>query len=110
MSQSELHSAPIDHEKLLALRVACRRHHVHQLDLFGSALSAKFDPEHSDLDLLVRFEALPPALYADAYFGLKQDLEKLFDRPVDLVTSQSLENPFFRREVENHRQTLFASG
>lgn len=110
MSQGVPRSDPIDRKKLLALRAACRRRHVRQLDLFGSALSAKFDPKHSDLDLLVRFEDLPPARYADAYFGLKQDLENLFDRAVDLITSQSLDNPFFRREVERHHQTLFVSG
>ena len=36
----------------------CREFHVKRLDLFGSGLSAAFDPELSDLDFLVEFEPL----------------------------------------------------
>lgn len=39
-----------------------REYHVQRLELFGSALSAAFDPERSDLDLLVsssRFRPTP---------------------------------------------------
>jgi hypothetical protein len=93
-----------------ALRALCRRHCVRQLDLFGSAVTDRFDPRCSDLDLLVVFDKLPPGAHADAFFSLKQDLESLFGRDVDLVTHAALENPYFRREVEAHRQTLFVAG
>jgi predicted nucleotidyltransferase len=38
------------------LRVLCRRFHVRRLDLFGSAARGDFDPERSDVDLLVEFD------------------------------------------------------
>ncbi len=107
MSQIELSAGSVP--RLDALRALCRRHHVRQLDLFGSALTDRFDPERSDLDVLVEFDDLPPGAYADAYFGLKQDLESLFGRDVDIVTNSALENPYFRRAVEAHRQTLFVT-
>ncbi len=91
------------------MRSLCRRHHVRRLDLFGSAVTGHFDLARSDLDMLVTFDDLPPGRYADAYFELKSDLERLFGRDVDLVTAAALQNPFFRREVETHRQTLFAA-
>ena len=91
-----------------ALRSLCRRHHVRRLDLFGSAVTDRFDPAHSDLDILVAFDDLPPGSYADAYFGLKEGLESLYGREVDLVTDAGLQNPYFRRAVEAQRQTLFA--
>jgi hypothetical protein len=69
----------------------------------------RFDPAHSDLDMLVIFDDLPPGPYADAYFALKQGLESLFGRDVDLVTDAGLQNPYFRREVEARRQTLFTA-
>jgi predicted nucleotidyltransferase len=103
-------SSPIDGSRLRAVRSLCRRHHVRRLDLFGSAVTGRFDLARSDLDMLVTFDDLPPGRYADAYFGLKSDLERLFGRDVDLVTAVALQNPFFRREVETHRQTLFAAG
>jgi predicted nucleotidyltransferase len=74
-----------------ALRALCLRYRVRRLDLFGSAVADRFDPLRSDLDMLVEFVDLPPRLYADAYFELKQGLEDLFERDVDLVTPPTLE-------------------
>ena len=34
-----------------------------------------------------------------SYFGLKEDLETLFSRPVDLVMPDALENPYFAESV-----------
>lgn len=107
MSQAGSATRLIDEATLEALRALCRRHQVRRLDLFGSALTDRFDAAHSDLDMLVTFNDLPPGSYADAYFALKQGLEELFGREVDLVTTASLANPFFRREVEAHCQMLF---
>jgi hypothetical protein len=60
-----------------ALIALCRRHRVRRLDLFGSAATGAFDPERSDLDFLVEFEALEPGTYFDAYFGLREGLESV---------------------------------
>jgi uncharacterized protein len=92
-------------EKLADL---CRRTGAKRLDLFGSAARADFDPAHSDLDFLVEFEDLSPAQYAEAYFTLKESLEALFGRPVDLLTTVSLENPYFRARVLAERQLVYA--
>ena len=107
MSQSDLTVVAIP--VLDALRSLCRRHRVRRLDLFGSAVTDRFDPAHSDLDMLVVFDDLPPGPYADAYFALKQGLESLYGRDVDLVTDAALQNPCFRRAVEAQRQALYAA-
>jgi uncharacterized protein len=91
-----------------ALSGVCRRFHVRRLDLFGSAATGVgFDPARRDLDILVTFEDLRPGDYADAYFGLREALEALSGRPVDLVTEAALENPYLRRRVEIERRPLF---
>ena len=87
----------------------CRRSGARRLDAFGSVTRADFDPLRSDLDFLVEFHSAPPAAYAQAYFNLKEGLESLFGRPVDLLTPSSLTNPYFRRRVTAERQTVFAS-
>ena len=93
-----------------ALEAACRRYHVRRLDLFGSAATGKgFDPERSDLDLLVEFEKLPPVDYANAYFGLREALERLSGRPIDLMTQPALENPYLRERIEAERRTVFSA-
>jgi uncharacterized protein len=96
---------PHDPEVLLD---PCRRFYVRRLDLFGSAATGHgFDSGRSDLDILVTFDPLSPADYADAYFGLREALEALSGRPVDLVTEAALENSCLRRRVESERRRLF---
>lgn len=87
----------------------CRHYAVHRLSLFGSATGPEFNPERSDLDFIVEFEALTPGEYAEAYFGLWEDLQRLFDRPVDLITAPALENPYLRNAVEQSRVELYAA-
>jgi uncharacterized protein len=86
----------------------CRRYRVERLDVFGSAASGQFTPEQSDLDFIVRFQhRAPTGEYADRYLGLADALEALFQRRVDLVSEESIRNPYFRREVEATRQPLY---
>ena len=86
----------------------CRHAGARRLDVFGSGAREDFDPTSSDLDFLVEFDDLPPAKYANAYFVLKESLETLFDRPVDLVTDVGLENPYFRDRVIAERKLVYA--
>ena len=86
----------------------CRRVGARRLEIFGSAVRKDFEPATSELDFLVECDDLPPASYADAYFTLKESLEALFRRPIDLITDASLENPYFRARVETERQTIYA--
>jgi len=87
----------------------CRQFHVRRLALFGSALSGEFNPQTSDLDFLVEFDTLALGTYADTYFGLIESLERLFGLKVDLVESGSVRNPYFRREIEAHQETVYAA-
>ena len=86
-----------------------KRHGVVQLDVFGSAAGADFDPSTSDLDFLVVFQETPPGGMADAYFGLLEDLERLFNRSVDLVTERSIKNPYFRRSISDSRCSVYVA-
>jgi predicted nucleotidyltransferase len=95
--------------KRAEVQALCRRFGVRRLDVFGSAVSESFDPAASDIDVLVEFEAGPDFDYVASYFGLKEGLEELLRRPVDLVTVTSIRNPFFRAEVMRTRETLYAA-
>jgi predicted nucleotidyltransferase len=86
----------------------CRQTGARRLRLFGSAVREDFEPTSSDLDFLVEFDTLAPATYADSYFALKEGLETLFGRQVDLVTAGSIKNPYFRERVEAESQTIYA--
>jgi uncharacterized protein len=90
-----------------ALAAMCRRFNVRRLDLFGSATTGRFDPAHSDLDLLVEFAPMSPSAYAAAYFGLREALETAFGREVDLVTEAALANPYLVRRIAAEKQRLY---
>lgn len=100
--------AAIIERKRTELAELCRRYRVERLYLFGSAASEQLDADYRDLDFLVCFaDRAPTAEYADRYLGFADALEGLFHRPVDLVTVQSIRNPYFRREIESTRQLIY---
>ncbi len=87
----------------------CRKHSVAKLELFGSAVTGEFKPESSDLDFLVEYLPLAPGTSADAYFGLLHGLEDLFQRRIDLVMTDAIQNRFFRRAVDKQRTLFYAA-
>lgn len=86
----------------------CRRYGVSRLEIFGSASRPDFNPGQSDLDFLVNFDRNASTLGAfDRYFGLKEELEELFQRPVDLIEEEAIQNPYFRRAVEQDKVLVY---
>ena len=92
----------IDGERLADI---CRRWHITELSLFGSALRDDFGPE-SDIDLLYEFEAghVPGWEIVD----LASELESVFGRPIDLVGRGSV-HWLIRDEVLAQARLLHAA-
>lgn len=82
-------------DKIISL---CKTHYVSKLSVFGSAVSGSFN-ENSDIDLLITFEGAPIETYADNYFNLKDELEKMIGKEVDLVTEKTLSNPYLIKTI-----------
>lgn len=87
----------------------CHRFHVRRLEVFGSAVGGEFDPAASDIDFLVEFDSDPRARSFAAYFGLKEALEALLGRPVDLVEAGAVTNPYLRASIERSREPLYGA-
>jgi len=87
----------------------CATYDVKRLELFGSALRSDFDLENSDLDFLVEFADTHSLGAFDRYFGLKEALERLFQRPVDLVEVKAIKNPYFREAIEKDKVLLYGT-
>ena len=97
-------------ERRAAVIALCEKYRVQKLEVFGSAATDDgFNPETSDLDFLVEYQSLPAADYARAYFGLLEELQQLFDRPVDLVMTRAIRNKHFLRGIANSRKTIYAA-
>ena len=84
----------------------CRRLPVKRLGLFGSALSRDFSQD-SDIDVLVIFDSGENIDLFDKYFELKEQLEKIFKRNVDLVVDRKFRNPVLRESVERTRAVIY---
>lgn len=95
----------INLQKILEL---CRKYKVKTLAVFGSILTDKFN-DHSDVDLLVDFEAVDPDTfdYVSNYFGLRDALETLLNRKIDLVENGSNLNPVFKAIVDKKKRTIY---
>lgn len=88
----------------------CRRYHVRRLEVFGSAARGEdFDPTRSDFDFLVEFDSHPDAHSLRTYFGLKEALEALLGRPVDLVMPGAISNPYLLASIERSREPIFGA-
>ena len=88
----------------------CRDFHVKRLDAFGSAAGQeRFDPEKSDIDLLVEFEPMDPVHHAKAYFGLLAALQDLFALDVDLLEIKAVANPYLLESIERQRRRIYAA-
>jgi len=91
------------------LEAMCKRFRVRRLEAFGSAVTGRFQSETSDIDFLVEFQPPNGPGYADQYFGFLEALEALFQRPVDLVVTSAIRNPYFRQSVDETRTLLYAA-
>jgi predicted nucleotidyltransferase len=91
-----------------AIESLCRKHHVKRLEVFGSAARDDFDEHRSDVDLIVEF--YPPGIKAPwTYFYLKEALETLLDRKVDLVEPGGIRNQYFKRAIAIDRKPFFVA-
>ncbi|MFD9699041.1 nucleotidyltransferase family protein [Lentzea sp. NPDC059081] len=95
--------------KLAEIEQLCRELSVRRLDVFGSAVSGSFDVATSDVDILVDFEVGFGFDHFGSYFALKEGLERILGRPVDLVINESIRNPYFRKQVMESKENLYAA-
>ncbi len=92
-------------EKIVAL---CKKYKVAKLWVFGSILTPRFTDE-SDVDFSVRFDKknIPLLDYADNYLDFLSELKSLLRRDVDLITEDSLNNPYFIESLNSSKQLIY---
>jgi len=92
------------------LAAACQRFGVARLDVFGSAArGVDFDVDRSDADFIVSFR---PGARVDHYLDLKQALEAVLHRKVDLMDRRAIEasrNYIRRREILDSAEPVYAA-
>ena len=91
-----------------AIARLCRLHGVRRLDIFGSILRSDFDPKRSDVDVLVEFEPQRAASFSN-FLDLKESLEKLLRRPVDVLELHAIRNRRLRCHIEKSKSAVYAA-
>jgi len=84
---------------------ACRKFDVRRLDVVGSTARDAASGT-SDVDLLVEFRD-PDRSPARRFFGLLHQLEDTLGCEIDLLTTVSLRNPYFRERVLKERISIY---
>lgn len=88
----------------------CRRYRVRRLDVFGSAARGNdFDPARSDADFLVEFEPDTDTTALEEFFGFKDALSQVLERPVDLVEAGVIRNPYVLASINRSRENVYAA-
>jgi predicted nucleotidyltransferase len=84
-----------------------QKHKVIRAYAFGSILSDDFNKD-SDIDFIIDVdEKINPVELGEHLWNLQFELQDLFKREVDLITSRSLKNPYFKREVEQTKRLIY---
>lgn len=97
-------------QNIKAVNELCIKHKVKKLYAYGSVLDEKNFREESDVDLIVKFdERVPVEKYADLYFNLIEEFEKIFNRRVELMTDKPIANRFLRVSIEASKKIIYAA-
>jgi hypothetical protein len=89
------------------IKKICRDLRVKRLDLVGSASRGEFEPERSDVDVLVQFDGLDRLF--DRYFELKKRLESQLGREVDVIEINAVKNPYVKKSLNRDKVRIYES-
>lgn len=91
-------------KELIAL---LKEHKVTKAYIFGSAVTDKFN-DKSDIDFLIKFsENLQPIEKGELWWKLHDKLRDYFQREIDIITENSLKNPYFIKELDETKQLIY---
>ena len=88
----------------------CQHWQITRLALFGSVLRPDFNPQTSDIDILVDFDETARHNLLD-FVEMQDQLTEIFDRKVDLISRKGVEssrNPERKHEILSSAQTIYA--
>lgn len=85
----------------------CQEHRVDKIYAFGSSITSHFDPLISDIDIIVTIGIDDPADRGEALLSFWDKLEVLFSKKVDLLTEDSILNPYLRKNIDSTKRLIY---
>jgi uncharacterized protein len=101
-----VHLMKISDKNLETIKKLCAKYQVKSFSAFGSVTRDDFN-EQSDIDFVVDFDEKDPIRYTDLYFELKENLEKLLQRQIDLIEERGIKNYFFKKELKDTKVLIY---
>jgi uncharacterized protein len=96
----------ISENNIARIKELCKEHRVKNFSVFGSVLTDNFS-SNSDIDFVVDFDENDPIKYTDLYFQLKDKLEQILKRQIDLIEERGIKNSFFRKEIDKSKVMIY---
>ena len=96
----------INQTEIFRVKELCKKYKVKTLSAFGSVVKGDFT-SGSDIDFAVDFEEKDPFKYFDLYHALKESLENLFQRKIDLIEIRGIKNSFFKKELDETKVHIY---
>lgn len=93
-------------EHIEQINKLCELNEVRALFAFGSVTTGKFKSD-SDIDLVVDIDDNDPISYADKYFNLKFQLEKILEKQIDLLEQKAIKNRFLKDEIDRTKIQIY---
>lgn len=94
----------VDENKLADI---AQKFQIKELCLFGSVLRDDFNST-SDVDILITFKENVMYSFFE-FYDLKEKLEILFNRKIDLIEKKGLKNPYRRQEILATARRIYVS-
>jgi predicted nucleotidyltransferase len=96
----------ISEKNIEQIKQICKEFRVKNFSAVGSVLTDNFSSD-SDIDFVVDFEENDPVKYTDLYFQLKDKLEHILKRQIDLIEERGIKNSFFRKEIDESKVVIY---
>ncbi|MEW4924434.1 nucleotidyltransferase domain-containing protein [Algibacter sp. 2305UL17-15] len=96
----------INEKNINLIKKLCEQYKVKTFSAFGSVTRDDFNDD-SDIDFVVDFNENDPFEYTNLYFELKDKLEKLLKRQIDLIEYRAIKNQYFRKELDETKVLIY---
>ncbi|MBU2951372.1 nucleotidyltransferase domain-containing protein [Tamlana agarivorans] len=96
----------INDKNINLIKKLCKQYKVRSFAAFGSVTRDNFNNE-SDYDFVVDFDENDPFEYTNLYFELKDKLEKLLKRQIDLIEHRAIKNKYFKKELDETKILIY---
>ncbi len=88
------------------IQKVCNYHKVDKMFVFGSVLTKDFN-ESSDVDFLVKFGDIDLYNYFENLLNLKENLEAILLRKVDILEKQAVKNPYLKKSIDESKVLIY---